>query len=162
VSNLTHMCTHVVKENPKMASSVLFSCLCYRCRATLATYCDQCRLLAMGFGPLLSTGTRASVPQQPFGRHSQLLPSSHRLPLLHSVRRRQETHLQTLFTRNLLQYQDSKLPLAVGCSLPTQRYNKTGESAITHMWTGQVYSTRDEEERLHRLHTLLYLHQRNF
>jgi hypothetical protein len=138
VSSLTHMCTHVVKENPKMASSVLFSCPCYRCRARLTTYCDQCGLLAMGFGPLLSTGTRTSVPHQPFGRHSQLLPSPHRLPLLHSVRRQQETHMPPMWTGCLLQSKFSELPLAAGGKVRTQRYNETGQPPSADMRSGQT------------------------
>jgi hypothetical protein len=59
------------------------------------------------------------------------------------MRRQQEAHLQTMLTRNLLQLQDSKLRVADGCRLPTQRHNKTGVPATTNMRTGQVFSTRD-------------------
>jgi hypothetical protein len=70
--------------------------------------------------------------------------------------------MQTVLTGNILQSQDYKLRLADGCRLRTQRYNKAGDSTTTDMWTGPVYSTREEEEGLLRLHALLYLHQRKF
>ena len=140
MSSLTDMCTHVVKDIHKMASSVLFSCLCYRCRARLATYRDQCRLLAMGFGPLLSTGTRASLPQQPFGRQSQLLPSPHRLPLLHSVRRQQEAHMPPMWPSCLLQPKLSELPLAAGGKVRAQCYYETGQPPSADMRSGQTAS----------------------
>jgi len=141
LSSLTHMCAQVVKKNHKMASSVLFLCVCYRCCAKLATDCDQCRLLAMGFGLLLPTGTRASVPQQSFGRHRKLLPSSHRLPLLHSVRRQQETHMPPMWAGCLFQPKHSELPLAAGGKVWTQCYYETGEPPFADMRSGQTTSS---------------------
>jgi len=166
VSILTHMCTHVVKDNPKVASSVLFSCSCYRCGARLATYCDQCGLLAMGFGPLLSTGTRASVPQQPIGRHSQLLPSPHRLPLLHSVRRQQETHMPPMWAGCLLQPKFPELSLAAGGKVRAQRYYETGQPPSADMRSGQAASSwlwqrRKYFQRPIVLRSFLQVHWRN-
>ena len=137
VSSLTQMCTQVVKENHKMAPNVSFSCLFYRCCASLSTCCDGCRLLAMGFGPLLPTGTRARVPQQPFGRQSQLLPSPHRLPLLQWVRRQQEP----MWSGCLLQPKLSELPLAAGGKVWAQCYYKTGHPSSANMRSGQTASS---------------------